>query len=140
MKNVDVEAAVATATAIPVKKIMTRTEKLTHWAGLVRKHPSTLGLYDSLEHRTYQHATMQVKADNTALGLAARDQALVDQGFTETTVAGAMTFFELSLDNLHAFSCNCGGSIGNADQANRIERLAGPTGGGLMAAAARLFS
>jgi len=33
-----------------------------------------------------------------------------------------------------------GGSIGNADQANRIERLAGPTGGGLMAAAARLFS
>jgi len=127
MKNVDVEAAVATATAIPVRKLMSRAEKLTHWAGLVRAYQGPLGLYHMLEHpvRVAEHPRMNVMCDQTALGVAGRDPVLTEQGFTDKTVTGAMKFFDLSLEDLHAFSCNCGGEIGNSDQANRIERIAG---------------
>jgi len=126
MKNVDVEAAVATATAIPVRKLMSRAEKLTHWAGLVRAYQGPLGLYHMLEHhRPEVLATLGIMGDHSALGVAARDPVLTEQGFTDKTVTGAMKFFDLSLEDLHAFSCNCGGEIGNSDQANRIERIAG---------------
>jgi len=36
----------------------------------------------------------------------------------------AMDFFELSQSDIHAFSCDCGGSISNAKMADRIEKIA----------------
>jgi hypothetical protein len=61
---------------------------------------------------------------------AAKDPVLYDAGLRpdhgESVSAGrAMQFFELKKEELHAFSCNCGGAISNAEMASRIERMAG---------------
>jgi hypothetical protein len=127
MKHVDVEAAVAEATKIPVK--MDRAAKLKHWANLVRNHQGPLGLYHLLEERsTYELNAILVSTDNTALGIAVRDPVLREQGLQQATVGGVMGFMEISQQYLHEFSCNCGGEISNREQAARIEKLAG--GGG----------
>jgi|SRR5882672_3499001 len=129
MKHVDVEQAVTAA--VPVRKAMTRSEKLMHWAGLVRAHQGNLALYHLLEHVAARELDIyNILHARTALGVAAGDPVLTEQGFTDKTVGGALRFFDMSIDQLHAFSCNCGGEIGNADQAARIERLAAQTGGG----------
>lgn len=118
--------------AVPVAKpTMTRAEKLRHWASLVRtsKYPC-LGLYHRLEHMTLTHlahASIHVSAP-TAFGVALGDPKFAEQGFSGgSTIKGAMDFFELSQAELHEFSCDCGGAITNADMADRIERLAGPS-------------
>jgi hypothetical protein len=61
----------------------------------------------------------------TALGIAASDPVFRAQGLnTTTSIADALRFFELSISQAHAFSCDCGGAISNDQQADRIERLA----------------
>jgi hypothetical protein len=40
------------------------------------------------------------------------------------TVQGAMNFFELTQDELHEFSCDCGGRISNSMMADRITAIA----------------
>jgi hypothetical protein len=40
------------------------------------------------------------------------------------SVGQAARFFELSQDDLHEFSCNCGGEISNSDMADRIASIA----------------
>jgi hypothetical protein len=59
----------------------------------------------------------------TALGSAARDPEFQKQGIG-TSVYDVMKFFDLTQQQLHEFSCDCGGAISKEQQAHRIEGLA----------------
>lgn len=132
MKNVDIEAAVADAVKLPVKK-MSRAERLTHWANIVRAHPTSLELYHQLEHHNESQLKMMLihPAHNTAFSLAVNDPVLREQGLAEgSSIHDVKGFFEVSQQELHEFSCDCGGLISNSQQADRIAKLAGTGGGG----------
>lgn len=106
--------------------IMTRKEKLLHWAELVRKAPRQLFLFDGLEHWSPRDLRnpMLIGSNRTAFSAAASDEKFREAGLKDHTPAAAMEFFELSQQDLHEFSCNCGGLISNEEMANRIQRLA----------------
>jgi hypothetical protein len=124
MKHVEIDELVS-AVAIPVR--MTRRQKLAHWAALIRKVDHPVGLYHALEYMSvWQREEVRIGPEKiTALGIAASDPVFQAQGLDATTsIEGALRFFELSLTQAHAFSCDCGGMLSNEDQARRIERLA----------------
>lgn len=110
--------------AIPLK--MTRQEKLQRWAKLVRETNSGLHLYNSLEYMSQaQLYAFTVIADHrTAFSVAVADPEFKAQGLENHTLGGVLKFFEISVHEAHAFSCDCGGSISNEQQARRIESLA----------------
>jgi len=60
----------------------------------------------------------------TAFTLAAADPVLQGQGLpAEPSFTQVLGFFEITRDQAHAFSCDCGGQITNAQQADRIAFL-----------------
>jgi hypothetical protein len=123
MKHQDAEAFVI---AVPVQ--MTRREKLTRWAELVRKVDTGLVLYHAIEHmRPYQLKEIRpFQGPMSAFTMAVKDPTFQSQGLKiESTLVEIMNFFELSQGELHEFSCDCGGYIDNHEQAHRIDRLAG---------------
>jgi hypothetical protein len=121
MKHVDAEALV---NAIP----MTRREKLLKWAELVRHYSHELALFHDIEHMGLSNLRGIVPATIrtvSAFTLAVTDPIFQAQGLRkESTLVDVMKFFELSQDELHEFSCDCGGYIDNHNQAYRIELLA----------------
>jgi hypothetical protein len=124
MKHIDIDQLLG---AVPVVQRMTRREKLLHWAALIRRTKRDLGLYHALEYMSpWQRQDIVIGTDNvTALGIAASDPVFQAQGLNATTsIEGALRFFDLTLTQAHAFSCDCGGAISNEQQAQRIERLA----------------
>lgn len=127
MKHIEITELIS---AVPIKPApMTRAQKLKHWAALVRNSHSVVRLFNGLEYLRPYDLT-RIKLDHpqvaiTALGVAAADPVFQAQGLNATTsIDGALRFFELSVHQAHAFSCDCGGAISQADQADRIERLA----------------
>jgi putative SOS response-associated peptidase YedK len=105
--------------------IMTRKEKLLHWAELVRKAPRQLVIFDGLEHWTPRDLRNPMLSQGTsAFAVAASDEKFKEAGLKDHTPAASMEFFELSQQDLHTFSCNCGGLISNEEMAARIQRLA----------------
>ena len=122
MKHVEIRELV---TAVPIP--MTRREKFRHWANLVRAYPGGLALYHRLEY--YRPSDLRDAAvsasDRSAFGLAANDPTFQREGLkAETNLIGIMSFFALTQSQLHEFSCDCGGCIGNDAMADRIEKLA----------------
>lgn len=111
---------------------MTRTEKLLRWAELIRKADPNqpFRLMSNLEHCHPLDLMHTVCHHATAFALAARDPILQDAGLVgkvlppKVTVGEVMNFFELKQEELHEFSCDCGGAITNTDMANRIENIA----------------
>jgi len=106
---------------------MTRREKLTRLAKLVREHPTPLCMYHMLELRTPdQLAIMWINKDEeTAFGVAVRDPVFRKEGLSERpSIADLMAFFEVTMNQLHTFSCDCGGAITREAMAIRIERIA----------------
>jgi hypothetical protein len=64
-------------------------------------------------------------ADPTAFALAVRDPEFAAQGLSSpASVENVLNFFEMSVQEAHVFSCDCGGNIENHEQARRIEGLA----------------
>lgn len=123
MKHVEIAELL---TAVPIQ--MTRREKLLRWAELVRKWDKPLHLFHGLEYMTPRELERyRIEAsDLTALGIAASDPEFRAQGLTATpTIGDALRFFNVTQHEAHAFSCDCGGYIGNREQAARIEALAG---------------
>jgi hypothetical protein len=120
MKHVETSELV---TAVPVA--MTRAQKLQRWADLVRQSPKHLHLFSGLEYMSGGQRNHYLIASNdpTALGIAVNDPEFQAQGLKPgISLSGALGFFELDVSQAHAFSCDCGGSITNSEQANRIER------------------
>ncbi len=126
MKNVDVEAAVATATAIPIRKVMSRAEKLTHWAGLVRASKEPLYIYHEMERWTDKELRASVcHGRQSAFILAATDPVCREQGLpANPTFKEVLGFFDLTQTQLHEFSCDCGGYRSSGQMADRISKIA----------------
>lgn len=126
MKHVEIVELLVSAVPITPPK-MTRREKLIRWADLIRKVSRPIGLYHALEYMSWPQlcGTCIGPGDITALGIAASDPVFQAQGLNaSTSIADALRFFELTITQAHAFSCDCGGAISNDQQADRIERLA----------------
>lgn len=102
---------------------MTKKEKLLRWARLVREVPYQLHMWRGLEY-TPMDVLERLSDNYSAFSLAANDPIFQDAGIAGHTVGDSMRFFELSLVELHPFSCDCHGTIHNDDMANRIELLA----------------
>ena len=107
--------------AIPV---LTNREKLFRLARLIREcNLSPLYMFSNLEYRT-EHELAMLQHPMSPFALAAKDDILKDAGLAGPTVADAKKFFQLSTDELHAFSCDCGGALSNEQMARRVELLA----------------
>lgn len=111
---------VETVTAVP---LMNKREKLLRLAKLVRAADHNLVIFNGIE---YADATrlQQLYHPASAFALASADPVFRDAGLQSDRVGDAKRFFELSNDELHAFSCDCGGYISNEQMARRIEVLA----------------
>lgn len=116
-----------TDTAIAIPAPMTRREKLLRWAMLIRtcKYPQ-LRLFHLLEKYSDEEMRMVVAPGcDFAFSLALGDAVLLDAGLpSASTLQQHKEFFELTQQELHAFSCDCGGAISNETMAQRIEAIA----------------
>jgi hypothetical protein len=108
--------------ALPV---MTKRDKLLRLARLIRECGATPNLYlfSNIEHRP-PSGLAEMQHPLSAFAVAAQDRILKDAGLTGPTVGEAQKFFQLSRDDLHAFSCDCGGHLTNDQMARRVESLA----------------
>ena len=136
MKAVDIEQMLTTAKPMPVKPApMTRQQKLTHWARLLRSLPpdETLWIFHKLEYWSKPTLGVIVRdhtrwQSRSAFCVAFAHPAFREQGLPNESAgrfADIMNFFQLSQEQLHEFSCDCGGQINTRDMADRIDRLAG---------------
>jgi hypothetical protein len=127
MKHLEIKELIS---AVPVAVIvkMTRREKLQHWSTLIRQTKVSVRLLHQLEYihpRELERLTIREHAWQSALGIAASDPVFQAQGLSAATTLGeALRFFEMTVRQAHAFSCDCGGEITNDQQATRIEQLA----------------
>ena len=103
---------------------MSKRERLFRFAHLIRNSPiSPLVIFSNIEHMSAADLR-SVRHECSAFSLAARDPILKEAGLKSDTVAEAQKFFELSRDDLHQFSCDCGGHITNEQMARRVEAIA----------------
>ena len=103
---------------------MTRREKLSRLASLLRSSTRTyFAMWNSIEYmHDYQQDALQ--HPDSIFAAAAADPILKDAGLANGTVGEAKRFFELSRDDLHVFSCDCGGCLSKDDMARRVDILA----------------
>jgi hypothetical protein len=109
--------------AVQIIPAMSKHDKLMRFAQLVRLSSRPCGLYHRLECYT-QKELEAIGFGFSAFAIAAADPVLRDAGFTGVSVADAIGFFELTLDEVHTFSCDCGGELSNRQMADGIEKLA----------------
>lgn len=107
-------------------KAMTRQEKLLRWAELVRAVSHQLYIFSNLERWNPGDLAAATQPES-AFQIAADDPVFRAAGLNGNTPAAAMNFFELSLRDLHEFSCDCGGHISNEAMASRIASIAKPS-------------
>lgn len=105
--------------ALPV---MTKRDKLLRLAQIVRTCPHSVFMFSNVEHMSI--AEKRMSSPNSAFSLASHDAILKDAGLRDSSILEGERFFELSRDELHAFSCDCGGHIDNERMARRIEAIA----------------
>ena len=121
MKTVDINTETAVA--------LTRKEKLLRLAELVRSAPDYLRIFHGMERwRPVSLVQSLAGYGPSAFTIAAADPVFKAAGIGGANAADFMKFFEISQDELHEFSCDCGGQILNGDMANRITRLANGPG------------
>lgn len=123
-------AQIANAPVNMPARAMTKREKLMRFAAILRGQ--TAGFFGSaprvvvFSNIEYMSAAQlnELQHPQSAFALAHQDPELNKAGLTSPTVGAAKKFFELSSDELHAFSCDCGGGISTTDMANRVETIA----------------
>ena len=105
-------------------KVLTKKEKLTRFAELVRKNDGVCSLYHLLERcdLATKMAT-GIVGSSTAFGIAAADPVFQAGGIGQS-VSSAQKYLELSDEELHEFSCDCGGMLSNDEQADHIQDIA----------------
>ena len=103
--------------------VMTRREKLLRFAMIVRTSQRNFVIFHHLEYMT-EPQLRDAYHPESAFAAAAADPILSDAGLASDRVGEAQRFFELSKNDLHEFSCDCGGVIRNDTMADRIEAVA----------------
>lgn len=122
-------------TAVAGTPVMTRTEKLLRWADLIRKSPTRPTLHHRVEYISSEnlHLPYFYSDGSSVFGIATVDPKFQEAGLVSTgttnqrgtnSVKDIMKFFGLTQEQLHEFSCNCGGEIDREEMARRVERLA----------------
>lgn len=104
---------------------LTRKEKLSRWAELVRQQPGHLLIFHGMEN--WDRIKLQCPlgpSGSSAFTIAAGDEVFKAAGLKGDSARDAMEFFELSQGELHSFSCDCGGGIDTKNMASRIDALA----------------
>lgn len=121
---------VANLSMLVIDAPMTKRAKLLRLAHLARslrggwfKSAQAFRIYHSLEHYSDEQYN-SIDLSGSVFALAATDPVLREAGYTAESLGDAKRFFELSREDLHEFSCNCGGEITNQDMADRIEKIA----------------
>ena len=118
MQHLSQDQLLAMAQPIP----MSRDDKLERWASLIERSSSRIFIFHRLEYRSKDELD-RLADPRSAFAMAAGDPVLKEAGLKTGTAGDAMRFFELSKDDVHAFSCDCGGNISNASMAARIRGL-----------------
>lgn len=116
-------------TSVPSTSQMTRREKLLRFAEVIRK--SRTGMFAGRRFRMFSNLEYisddvyeYMNHPDSPFAAAYKDKLLREAGLESHTVGAAKRFFELSRDDLHAFSCDCGGVLSNETMARRIEAIA----------------
>lgn len=112
-------------------KLMTRQEKLLHWAHIVRNYPIQLRMYFDLEHLSPYHFAHIKPADialadraDSILSLAVKDPVFQRQGLSEhSSISDVLAFVGVTTRDLHGFACGCHGNISNEEAAYRLQNL-----------------
>jgi hypothetical protein len=122
MRQLNIETIADTVT-------LSRKDKLLRWARLIRESVTDLIIYHELEYwspgQRKQSLKSMVPGHESAFTLAAQDPIFAAMGLTNDPSLNDVTkFFELSKDEVHAFSCDCGGHLSKERMAERIEHLA----------------
>ncbi len=130
LSHTEVEALNA---ASPVT-IMTRAEKLERWAVLLEKCDHYIVMASNIEYMD-QCSRDRASWTYSPMSVAAADPVLSDAGLKGQTIKDVKDFFEITDEDVHAFSCNCGGEQTGAQMAGRIRNIA--KGGGLLGGVAK---
>lgn len=101
---------------------MSRAAKIERWARLVEKTDYNFYIFHRLEYMSEGERDAQCHP-GSAFAVAANDPVLKDAGLAGPTIGDAKKFFEISDQQLHAFSCDCSGHISNNNMAARIRGL-----------------
>jgi hypothetical protein len=101
---------------------MSRDDKLECWAALIERSSDEVFIFHRLEYMS-QSDLDRLSHPRSAFAATAGDQVLKEAGLTSDTVGNCMKFFELSKDDVHAFSCDCTGHISTHRMASRIRHL-----------------
>ena len=102
---------------------MSRRDKLLRFAKIMREHRQEIYIFSNIEY--YGPADWdELRHPRSAFALAAADPVFRGAGLTDSSAGAGAKFFELSRDDLHKFSCDCGGLLTNEEMARRIESLA----------------
>jgi hypothetical protein len=123
----DLVSAVPVAEATPKQEPMNRVQRLLHWAYLIRESYGYIYLYHSLEYMDLNRlAAVVVSSDyQSAFSIAKNDPTFQAEGLSsEANIPDIMKFMDINQQELHEFSCDCGGEITREMMTNRIERLA----------------
>lgn len=112
--------------ATPVKE-MTRAEKLSRWASLLRGYSHYLAMGHAIEHLPQRDRDAYTWGCSP-MSVAAADQVFQDAGLKNDTVGEAKRFFEITDEDVHSFTCNCGGVQTGEQMAKRIEAIANGPG------------
>ena len=130
-KHQDIDTMLNSATPFePVKAPdpppkLTQTEKLMRWAECLLAR-SDARMVNDLE---YWSATALAKpihtiTASTPFEIAADDPVFKAAGLKDSSVNASLEFFGLTKDQLHVFTCDCGGRLNNVGMADRLEYLA----------------
>jgi len=124
MKHVSVEHLLLVPEPEPV--VMTRQEKLTHWAQLLRASRQ-VALFHGLEfvrNEDLCHVSPAMYPLNV-FSLAMQDETLNKQGLRpNANLTEVLSFFDITIEQAHRFACNCYGVRTNEDMALAINDLA----------------
>jgi hypothetical protein len=124
----DLVSAVPVPISSEPKVPMNRNHRLMRWAGLIRASRVNLMLFHDLEYMSPKELGRIDLVDRapSAFSIAVNDPVFQAQGLgAGANIPEIMEFMEIDQQELHEFSCDCGGVINNEMMANRIERIGG---------------
>lgn len=114
-----------------VKPRLTKKEKLLRLADLVEKYKHKIELFDRIEQRGDPNLK-QYFVPGSIFSVAAQDEFFREDGlkvaehtFGRVSAYDGKVYFELTADELHALSCNCGGQLSSGEIASRLRTMAG---------------
>ena len=128
-KQLSAEEVLSLSMPIPIVGPMTKRAKLQRLAHIARlqsgwfKSAAAFRIYHDLELYTDDEYN-SISTNGSVFALANADPVLTKAGYAGESLGDVKRFFELTRDDLHEFSCDCGGAITNRDMADRIESIA----------------